>query len=84
VWSLHKTCEQYGQRPSRVAGIRGNWLSWMFDEAVGLYGRFVEGELARTDKNGKPTRTLSDILERGRARRQGTLEGLIAIMGTGE
>ncbi len=85
MYSLHKTCEVYGQRPSRVAGLRGDWLSWMFDECVGLYGRFVENEIERSrDKNGRLTRTVADILERGRAKRQGTLDQLIGMLGTGE
>jgi hypothetical protein len=83
VWELHLLCKAYQQRPSRVIGLRNGWLAWSFDNAVSLYGRFVEAELSRTDKDGKPIRTLNDILKNGSSRRQGTLEELIAILGEG-
>jgi hypothetical protein len=65
-------------------GVRNQWLAWQFDRAVWYLGRYVEVEQSKTDSKGKPRRTLDDILENGAQQKQGTLDQLIAIMGTGE
>ena len=55
VWNLFRQSQAFGKNPSEVFGIRGNpWLAWQFDNAVALFGRWVENRIAAHDEQGKP------------------------------
>jgi hypothetical protein len=79
---MYQTATALGSRPSSLLGLLSNdWIAYQFDCAIVLGGRMVENVASRTDKNGKPLRTVEDILKHG-IQRQGTLEQLIAMFGT--
>lgn len=45
---LHRTAQEYGQRPSMIVGVRGNpWVAWMVDSATATFAAYVDGELAK-------------------------------------
>lgn len=71
MWTLHQTSKVFGTRPSSLAGLADNLLlSWCFDQAVWLFGTWVENKLSEKKevrKNGrvvghKPRYTLGRIL----------------------
>lgn len=81
---LHQIASSYHQRPSQVFGLKNDWVAWQFDRAVWYLGRYVEVEQAKTGKDGKPKRSLDDILNNGERTKRGSLAQLMAMMGTGE
>ena len=55
VWNLYVQCQQYSGSPSVRFGLRGNpWLAYQFDNAVMLFGRWVESKLAERTEDNKP------------------------------
>jgi hypothetical protein len=42
MWLLHQVAQTYSTRPSKVVGIRDDWLAYQFDVAVLLVGQRVE------------------------------------------
>jgi hypothetical protein len=64
-----------------MVGIKPNWLAYQFDGAVMIYGRYVDNESKRVKKDGKPERSLSDIIEFGERPKRGSLEMLVAMFG---
>jgi hypothetical protein len=42
--------------------INHHLLAWAFDDAIGTWGRWVEGELEVRDKKGKRVNHLEDYL----------------------
>ncbi len=51
-------------------GIRNNvWLKWQFDNAVLLFGTYIENKLNERDKEGKPKHKLETLLGLPRQRK---------------
>ncbi len=59
---LHEMANSYGSRPSDIIGISDTWLAYDFDNAVFVYGRWVNNKRQETDKKGKPLYAIEDIL----------------------
>ncbi len=70
-------------KPSSLLPLPDDWLAFTFDAAVSLYGRYVTSEMNRQDKNGNYVRKLDDIIKNGEARKSGTIEQLMAMLGDG-
>lgn len=62
MWMLHSVAAAYGQRPSSVAGVVGDWEAYQLDVAVLTVGREIENGLAERDRDGQPVRTLEELL----------------------
>jgi hypothetical protein len=62
MWNLHSLSASYGQRPSRIIGIPGEWAAYQLDVAVHYWGAWVEGQLSETDDKGQPVHTLESLL----------------------
>ena len=52
----------YGTRPSEILGIEDPWAGYQLDVAVLGFGAWVEGELGKRDRHGRPKRTLEQLL----------------------
>jgi hypothetical protein len=57
-------CQKFGARPSEILALRANpWLAWQFDQAVSLFGAWVEAKLSeRERRSGKPRHRIEDLL----------------------
>lgn len=61
---LHSLASTYGQRPSHWLGLAPeSWEAYQFDVAALRLGRWVEGKLSETDKQGKPKHRLDALLD---------------------
>ena len=49
-------------RPSQIAGIESDWVGFCFDSAIALWGNWVEGKLAETDRKGRRRYSLEGLL----------------------
>ncbi len=42
--NLHRTAKTYGIRPSKLLNISDEWAAYCLDNAIALFGNFVEGK----------------------------------------
>lgn len=59
---FHQTCKAYSLNPATEFGIDDIWLRFQFNNAVALYGRWIQNGLDEVDDKGKHVNTLSDVL----------------------
>lgn len=64
-----------------MLSLRSEWLAYQFDEAVFMYGRWVENKLAEVDKKGKPKYTIDDVINNNA--RPASLFSLMIAAGAG-
>ena len=63
TWTLYSRCSQFGHLPSTVFGLQGEpWLSWCFDNAVYLFGNWVENNRFEYDEKGRKTDHIHELL----------------------
>lgn len=62
MYILHELASSYGSRPSDLLCIQDRWLAYEFDNAVFMYGRWVNNKRQETDKKGRPLYSIEDIL----------------------
>lgn len=67
--------------PSRVLGLRGKWLRWMFDDAVATFGRIVQNRVDERDNKGRQIWTVEDVLSGLAFRKRGGISDLFAASG---
>jgi hypothetical protein len=86
---LHQTARQYSQTPSRLLAIEDEpLLAWWVDEAVGIYGQWIEARLDEREpvkEQGqivgyKPRWRLGQLLGTERPRKA-SRQALIAMFG---
>jgi hypothetical protein len=90
MWNIYQQAITWGQKPSAIFGVEPEcqYLCYCFDEAVLLFGKWVEKWLAvRHDKGrnkGKPMYRLEQILDDNFKEQQysTSLRGLLALMGS--
>jgi len=64
----------FGTLPSQILGLDDPWAAYQLDVAVLNLGTWVESELEKRDKQGRPKRSLETLLaprvqdEKGRSR----------------
>ncbi len=59
---MHRLGRTYGRRPSEILQIEDAWAGYQLDVAVLNFGTWVENELQETDKQGRPKRSLEQLL----------------------
>lgn len=60
---LHSLASTYGQRPSHWLGLAPeSWEAYQLDVATLELGRWVEGRLSETDKQGRAKHSLDALL----------------------
>lgn len=75
LWLVHQIAKEYGQRPSRLLGVRADdepWLAFSLDSACWMFGTWVDGKLA---ERTEPKKTGKD---KGKTDPKYTLEQLLA------
>lgn len=89
MWNLYSQAKAWGQRPSTLFGIAEDcqYLCYCFDEAVLIFGKWVERWLdvreTKGANRGRHRYTLAQILDEGFTdkKRSQSLTGLLALMG---
>ncbi len=77
LWTLHNLALSYGQRPAAILGVEDEWAAYQVDVATLTLGRWVEAQLAETDKKGRRVHSLHSLLaEPGAARPAGDFQGM--------
>jgi hypothetical protein len=70
---------------SELTGMDDTWTALQFDNAVTLFGRFIENKLEETDSKGKYVNKLSDLLDdkprtiQDFAKQFGGLKGAVSV-----
>lgn len=90
MWNLYQQAKTYSQRPSVLFGLdeQYQYICYCFDEAVLLFGKWVEKYLDTREQKGKnkgkPLYKLEQILDDNfkEGQRATSLRGLLALMGT--
>lgn len=90
MWNLYQQAMSWSQQPSKIFGLdpECQYLCYCFDEAVLLFGKWVEKYLDMREQKGKnkgkPLYRLEQILDDNfkDAQRATSLRGLLALMGT--
>lgn len=60
---MYRQSQAQRRSPADIFGIRSNpWLAYQFDNAVLLFGNWVEGKLKETDYKGKPKHKIESLL----------------------
>jgi hypothetical protein len=54
--------KEFHQPPSQRLKIFDEWAAYCVDNLVVTFGRYIENKLSETDKKGKHTYKLSDLL----------------------
>ena len=73
--------QRYGQRPSSFIGLKADsWEAYQLDVAVLTVGRWVDGKLAETTKDGKPVHRLVELLSDKPEKAQGS-DGFRSVAG---
>jgi hypothetical protein len=62
MWSLYQRANKFGQSPAAMIGIHHFVLAYNFDEAVHLYGGWIEARRSETTKDGKPVWSMEELL----------------------
>lgn len=70
MWDLYRQAKAFGEKPSALFGIKDNrWLAWQFDQAVLMFGTWVDNKLNERDDNGKPKHKLDSLLGQAKKRK---------------
>lgn len=72
MWRLYQTAKTWSQRPSDLLGVVDRWAALQFDNAVALFGLYLENALQEREQLGEGSNvrwvekyTLSELLTPG-------------------
>jgi hypothetical protein len=49
MWTLYNSAKTWGSRPSELLGITETYQAYCLDQAVAMFGNYVENRLANVD-----------------------------------